>query len=157
MWPEKQLQCIQCGDSSFSLDNFEFPSFSYVHDAHPYQWSFMEGHSNNWSTYLSYIYRIRGYLSSRITFPFVICSLNPKLGPFFIIHSSSDHHASRTSPKAHYIIWALDPTMMIIIIIIIINELLVVQKRGKKMILFLHLKFGLLFQLTQLVKIILLE
>ena len=54
MRSEKQLQCIQCSGSSFSLDIFGFPSFSYVHDAHPYHWSFMEGYCDICSTHLSW-------------------------------------------------------------------------------------------------------
>ena len=37
---------------------FGFPSFTYVHEACPYDWSFLEGHSNGWSTYLSCIHYV---------------------------------------------------------------------------------------------------
>ena len=105
------MQCIQCGGGSLSLDIFGFPSFPYVHDAHLYQGSLVEGCSNHLSTYLSCTYHIRRYLSPWTTFPFIIYSLHPEYGPFFIIRSSSDHHASRTRLKAHYTIWAINPTI----------------------------------------------
>ena len=54
--------------SSFSLDIFGFPSFSYVHEARPYYWSFLEGHSNCWNTCLSCIHHIWGGVPPRTTF-----------------------------------------------------------------------------------------
>ena len=115
MRPGKQLQCIQCGDSSFPLDIFGFPSFSYVHDAHPYHWSFMKGHFDHWNIYLSCIYRIRGDIPPRATFPFISCSLNTESELFITIRYSLDHPRSWTRPKAQYIIWAFNPTTSITI------------------------------------------
>ena len=112
MRPEKQLQCIQCDGNSFPLDIFEFPSFSYVQDTRLYHWSFMEGHSDHWNTYLSCIYHIRGDIPPQTIFLFVSCSLNPEPKPFIIIRSSSDYSRSQPRPKAQYIIWALNPTSM---------------------------------------------
>ena len=53
MRPESLLQSIQCSDSSFPLDIFEFPSFLYICEAHPYHWSFLEGHRDYYDTHLS--------------------------------------------------------------------------------------------------------
>ena len=108
---EKQLQCIQCGGSNFPLNIFGFPSFSYVHDAHPYHWSFLEGRPHCWNTYLSCSYHTRGDIPPQTTFPFVSCSLSPESEPFIIIRSFSDYSCSRPRPKTQYMIWALNPTI----------------------------------------------
>ena len=95
----------------FMAPLFGLPSFSYVYYARPYHWSFMEGHSDHWNTYLSCTCCIRGDIPPQTTFPFVPCSLNSKPKLFITICYSSNHPRSRTRPKAQYIIWALDPTI----------------------------------------------
>ena len=92
---------------------FGFPFFSYVHDARPYHWSFLEGRPNCWNTYLSCIYHTRGDIPPQTTFPFVSCSLSPKSEPFIIIRSFLDYSCSRPRPKAQYMSWALIPTIFI--------------------------------------------
>ena len=117
MRPEKQLQYIQCGSSSFSLDISKFPSSLYVYDARPYHWSFLESHLDCWNTDLSCIIMSKEIflliISFRTTLPFVFCSLNPRFESFITIRSSSDYSCSRPRPNAQYMIWALDPTTYI--------------------------------------------
>ena len=99
--------------SSFPLDIFGFPSFSYVHDARPYQRNFLEGHLDCWSTYLNCTYRIRGVIPPWTNSPFVSCTLNPEPESFITICFFSNCSCSRPRPKAQYMIWALIPTICI--------------------------------------------
>ena len=82
MQPENQLQSIQCGDSSFSLDIFGFPSFLYIYGARPYHQTFLENHFDHQDLHLIYIQLIRGDIPLQTTFPFVSCLLSPEFEPF---------------------------------------------------------------------------
>ena len=92
---------------------FGFPSFSYVHDARPYHWSFLKGHPNCQDLYLICVQPIRGDIPHRTTFPFVSYSLSPESEPFITIRSFSDYSRFRPRFKAQYMIWALNPTAKI--------------------------------------------
>ena len=54
--------------AAFPYIFFGFPFFSYVHEARPYRWSFLKGHPNCWSTYLSCLRHIQGGVPPRTTF-----------------------------------------------------------------------------------------
>ena len=112
MRPKKQLQCIKCGASSFSLDISEFPSSLYVYDACPCYWSFLKCHLNYQDTHWSCSQFIRGGIPPWTTFLFMPHSRDSELGPSSIIHSSSDYLGTWLRPKAQYIIWPLNPTVI---------------------------------------------
>ena len=106
------MHLMRC--SSFPLDISEFSSSLYVYDARPYHWSFLKGHLDCWNTYLRCIYHVRGDIPPRTTLPFIFCSLSPGSKLFITIRSSSDYSCSRPSPKAQYMIWALNLTPLYI-------------------------------------------
>ena len=103
----KVATMLYCDGGSFPLNIFRSPSFSYVHKAHPYHWSFLEDHSNCWSTYFEL------YSSSpKMSFSSDNLSFIPYLWEFnwehlIIICSSSD--LSMSSNKAQCPIYGLEP------------------------------------------------
>ena len=103
MWPESQLQSIQCGGSNFPLDIFGFLSFLYVYGARPYHKNFLKGHFDHQGLYLMIlicVQLIRGDILPQTTFPFVFNSLSLESKPFITIRLSSNYSHSRPRPKA---------------------------------------------------------